>query len=252
MTRFLSAVVAVMFALGLGSMTRADEKEAKVVLDKAIKAIGGEEALSKVAAISSKGKGKIFIMENENAITVQSFVQGIDHYRGEFEGEFNGQQFKGVTVLNGAKGWRKFGEMDVMEIEGDSLANEKRSVYLQVVPILLTTLNNKGFKIESAADETVSGRPVSVIKATGPDGKDFMLYFDKESGLLTKLVAKVIDFMGMEFTQENAYSEYKDYGGIKRATKIEIKRDGEKFLQEEVTEFKVLEKLEADTFAEPK
>ena len=113
-------------------------------------------------------------------------------------------------------------------------------------------LNGNGFKFEAAGEEKVADKPAVVLKVTGPDGKDFKLYFDKESGLPVKLVAKVLSFQGDEYTSETTYADYKDFGGIKKATKLEIKRDGKPFQTWEVTEFKVLDKVEADTFAEPK
>ena len=53
--------------------------------------------------------------------------------------------------------------------------------------------------------------------------------FDKESGLPVKQVAKVLGFQGQEYTAETTFADYKDFDGIKKATKIEVKRDGETF-----------------------
>ena len=105
-------------------------------------------------------------------------------------------------------------------------------------------------KIGKDAGEIVGLDPVGV-KATGPDGKDFNLFFDKESGLPVKLVAKVVGFMGDEFTQETMFSDYQEMGGIKKATKIQTKRNGEKFQEQQVTEFKLLDQVDPKTFAEP-
>ncbi len=66
------------------------------------------------------------------------------------------------------------------------------------------------------------------------------------------MVAKVIGFNGEEYVQDSTFSDYKDFGGIKKATKVSTKRDGEDFLEGEVTDFKVLDKVPAETFAEPK
>ena len=90
------------------------------------------------------------------------------------------------------------------------------------------------------------------IKSLIVDGKDFTLYFDKETGLPVKQVAQVRGFMGDEFTQETTFADYKDFGGIKKATKIESKRDGQRFIEQEVTEFKTLDKVDPATFEEPK
>ena len=56
---------------------------------------------------------------------------------------------------------------------------------------------------------------------------------------------------GREFTQETTFGDYKEFDGIKKATKIERRRDGEKILEQEITEFKVLDKIAPETFAQP-
>jgi hypothetical protein len=187
----------------------------------------------------------------EGDFTAQTTVQGLDHYRGEFESEFGGMKIKAVSVLSGDKGWSKFGPMN-KELEDEALANEKRKLYLQIVPATILPLKGKGFKVESAPEEKVEGKPAVGLKIKGPDGKDFKLYFDKKSGLPVKLVAQVVGFMGEEFRQDTFYADYKDFKGIKKATKIESKRDGEPFIQSQITEFQVLDKVDPKLFTKPK
>ncbi len=251
MTRFIGAVHVAVLACAFGGPARADDKDARAILDKAIKALGGEEKLAAVKAATWKTKATISFGGNDSNITAQTTLQGLDHLRSEFEGDFGGNAVKGVTVLAGDKGWRKFGDMN-MEMDKDAVANEKRSVYLQWIPVTLVPLKGKDFKLEAAGEEKVGGKPAVGIKVTAPDGKDFKLYFDKESGLPVKQVAKVMGFMGDEFTQETTLGNYKVFGGIKKATKIESKRDGEKFLTAEITDFKVVPKVDPKTFEEPK
>jgi hypothetical protein len=249
MKRFLGALLISVLVSG---SVRADEQQAKAILDKAIQALGGEPKLAKAAeAATWKAKGKISLGGNESEFTGQSTIKGLDHYRSEFEGDFGGNQVKGVTVLAGDKGWRKFGDQN-MEMDADAVANEKRSIYLQVIPATIVPLKAKGFKLETAGEEKVADKPALILKVTAPDGKDFKLSFDKQSGLPVKLVAVVAGFMGDEFTQETTMADYKDFDGIKKATKVESKRDGERFVEVEILEFKTLEKVEASTFAEPK
>jgi hypothetical protein len=250
MKRHLGIAFAMAFALGICGRASADEKDATGVLDKAINAVGGAEKLDKADTFTVKAKGKMTFNDNTNEFTTQTTVQGFDHYRGEFNGEFNGEPFKGITVVDGKKGWRKFGDMK-MDMDEDQLANEKRSIYLRIIPDRLTKLKGKDFRVEASGEEKVGDAPANVLKVTGPDGKDFTLHFDKESGLLVKSVAKVAGFGGQEFTQETTYGNYKDFDGIKKATKIDAKRDGQTFIQQEITDFKVLSELPANTFAEP-
>jgi len=251
MKRFLGAVLVASLLSGSSSSLRADDKDTKAILDKAIKALGGEEKLSKATAISWKTKGTITINGDDNEFSGQTTFQGLDHYRSEFQGKFGENDVKGVVVLNGDKGWRQFGDND-MDMDADAIANEKRRIYIQTIPVTLVQLNGKGFKVESAAEEKVGDKPAAGIKVTGPDGKDFKLYFDKESGLPVRLVAQVIGFGGEEYTEDTTYGNYKDFDGIKKATKISSKRDGEKFADIEITEFKVLDKVDPATFSQPK
>ena len=44
-------------------------------------------------------------------------------------------------------------------------------------------LKGKEFKVEALGEESAGGKPAVGVKVTPPDGKEFRLYFDKESGL---------------------------------------------------------------------
>ena len=133
----------------------------------------------------------------------------------------------------------------------DAVANEKRRIYLQVIPTRLSILKEKAYKLEAADEQKVGDKPAAGIKVTGPDGKDFTIYFDKESGLPVRTVAKVIGFDQQEHTEDTTLKDYKDIDGIKKAMKSESKNDGEDFVKAEFTEFKVLDKVDAKTFSEP-
>ena len=87
MKRFLGAVLAVSVVCVSGGLSRADDKDATAILDKAIKALGGEEKLSKIKAYSVKTKGTITFGGNDNEFTAKATHEGLDHYRSEFEGQ---------------------------------------------------------------------------------------------------------------------------------------------------------------------
>ena len=245
--RGLLATIVLAFA---SPMARAEDG-GNAVLDKAIKAVGGEETLSKVKAASWKTKGTLTFMGADNPVSTATTVEGLTHSKNDFEGEFGGNKIKGSSVLAGDKGWRSFAGM-TSEMDPEALAEAKRVQYLQMGPTLLVPLKGKDFKIVAAADDKVDGKTVKGLKITGPDSKTFTLYFDEASGLPVRMVAKVKDFSGDEFTQTTTYSDFKDFQGIKKATKVEALRNGEKFQSSEITEFKVLDNVDPKTFAEPK
>jgi outer membrane lipoprotein-sorting protein len=233
----------------LSVMAARQTADATAILDKAITALGGAEKLEKIKVVSWKAKGTITFQDNANPFTSSLTVQGLDRAKQEFDGEFGGNPIHGVSVLAGDKGWRVFGDM---KMPIDNIPSEKRNVYLNVIPVTLVQLKGTDFKLEALSEEKIADKAVTVLKVTPPDKKDFKLYFDKESGLPVRLVAKVLGFQGEECTQETNFSEYKEMAGIKKATKISSKRDGEKFIDNQITEFTVSDKeADAKTFAEP-
>jgi len=252
MRSFLYAILVALTTSGIGSSTWADENEAKAIVDQAIHATGGEAKLSKAKAITWKTKGTLRFGDNENKYTAHATLAGLDKFRQEFEGEFGGNQVKGVVVLNGNRAWRKFGDMS-MTLDADAVANEKRSAYLQAIgAVTLLPLKSADFQIAAASEEKVGDADAVGIKVTAADGKDFKIFFDKTSKLPVKVVANVRGFGGDEFSQETVYSDFKDFDGIKKATKIQAKRNGQVFLDAELIEFKTLDEVAADAFEEPK
>jgi hypothetical protein len=247
MRRFIAAALAV--AAGMAAPARADDA-ATAVLDKAAKALGGEDKLGKVTAFLMEGKGSVAVMGNDSDVAVKATFQGTDHMRQEIDLKFGDMDVKGVTVLAKDKGWRKFAGMGG-PMEGGELDNLKRIVYLGTVPVTVVPLKGKGFKVEAAGEEKVGDKPAAVLKITGPEGKDFTLSFDKETGLPAKLTATVQGFGGEDVKQETVYADYKEMDGIKKATKIESNRDGQKYMTLTVTSFKVLDKVDPKMFTEP-
>jgi hypothetical protein len=99
----------------------------------------------------------------------------------------------------------------------------------------------------------VKGRPAVGVTASRKGAKDINLYFDKETGLLAKVEMRRRDLMsGEEVTEERIITEYQEAEGRKVAKKVEVLRDGKAFLEAEVTEVKVLEKVDDSEFAKPK
>src|SRR5690349_10045994 len=127
MNRLLSATIVVVL-MGCGS-AKADESAARAILDKAIKAMGGEEKLSGIKAVIVKGKGTIVLDGDDVPFTFQTTARGIEQYRTTYEGMAGGEKFTGATVIDGDKGWRKHND-EVEKLEGQELADEKRNAYL--------------------------------------------------------------------------------------------------------------------------
>jgi hypothetical protein len=228
-----------------------DHPDPMKVIDKAIKALGGEQKLTKALnGCTVKMKSVIRFEGNDHPVSIETTVGGLTLARSKIEGEFDGNKFEAVSVLNGNKATLRFAGQD-MSLDGEELANEKRQHYLSALGALVVPAKEKGFKTEAAGEENVDNKPAAILRITGPDGKDCTMYFDKETGLPVKLVAKVRNSMGQEVMQESTYADYKEMGGIKKACKGIVKHDGQKHMEWEVRDFKVLERVDTKIFEKP-
>ena len=84
-----------------------EQKAAREILDKAIKAMGGAEPVGKMKSLTWKAKAKISINEVEITTNEDWSARNIDKYRIEVNLTINGNNVSGTMVLNGDKGWSK-------------------------------------------------------------------------------------------------------------------------------------------------
>jgi hypothetical protein len=229
---------------------RADDQAAvNSVVDKAIKASGGEGKLAKYKAAMWKGKGKINVGGVEIDFAVEAAVQPPKESRVKSEGEFSGTKFERLQVVNGDKGWINLSG-NTEDMPEDQLTAAKEDLYAGWVATLVP-LKDAAFKLAPLPEIKVGNRPAAGVKVSHQRHKDINLYFDKEKGLLVKVQRRVKDMMGQEVEQETFYTDYKEHNGIQHPSKQKTKRDGSDFLQIEITEYKPVEQLDASLFAKP-
>ena len=99
----------------------------------------------------------------------------------------------------------------------------------------------------------IKGKTAVGVTASREGKKDVNLFFDKKTGLIVKTESRGRDLMsGQEVTEERFITEYQDMNGEKAAKKIEVQRDGKAFLEAEVLEVQILQKLDDGEFVQPK
>ena len=165
MRRFLGTAIAAVFYLVSDSFVQAEDPAAAAVLDKAIKALGGQEKLAKAEALSWRAKWKQGGIKNYES---RATVQGLDHRRIEIGND----QLHIIQVVSGDKGWARHADV-TRKLVGEQLAASIQDTYLEAIPITLLAIQARGLKCQAADDEQVGDKPAAVLKITGPDGKDF-------------------------------------------------------------------------------
>jgi len=245
-----------LLAFGLGFLgmattpVRADDAAPQAVLEKALKAHGGEANLAKFSASAVTFKGKFHGMGQALAMTGTLSTHRDDRLKMDIEVEAGGQKFRFATVLNGAKGWVRIAD-NTAELDKDQLAEAQHGANAAWVGTL-APLKGKPFTLDGVGESKVDGKPAVGIRASREGRRDVNLYFDKETGLLLKTETRVKDeASGQEVTEETFLSDYKDVQGTKQPMKFTTKRDGKLHTEGEVTEVTLAEKHDADVYVKP-
>jgi len=235
--------------LACSGVLRAEVKdEARAVVDKALKAVGGEAKLAKFKAGTWKAKMTASEGGNDLAITTDGSWQGLNQYHIDAEATRDGRTYAVTFIINGDKGWAK--RKEAVDEAKEELPMVKNGLYAMRAPHLLAEFKGKDFKLSYLGEMKVNDKAAVGVSVAHKDWKDISVYFDKEDGLPVKCEIRQTDPQGKEITAEFFYSDYKEMDGMKHPTKVLIRFDGKEATME-FSEIKAKDKVEDSEFAKP-
>jgi hypothetical protein len=248
MRRTLLPLAAVCGVLALGTCLRADDK-AKEVVKQGIAARGGEEKLSKVKGYREKSKGTISIMGMDIEFTADTVAAPPTKMKTELKMEVMGMAHTIEVVFNGDSMRRSIDGMN-LALQDAEKDDAKQRMQVAHAMRLTPLLDDKAFQLKALADAKVGGKDAEVVEVTSKDLKETKFYFDKATHLLAMVEYEGVGPMGNKGKQELHMSEYKEFDGVKQPTKLAISNDGTKFLEQSLTEYKPLDKVDDKEFAD--
>ena len=146
MKKPLLSVLVVGVLLGAGSGWADEQPDAKVLLDKAIQAMGGRAKLAKLATGSMKARITGGPGGQEIAVDIDGTWRGMSQYRANVEVQQGGNNFKGVLVFTVAQGWIKKGD-DTKDAPEGVAPFIQNIFYAGRMPQLLPALRDKAYKL---------------------------------------------------------------------------------------------------------
>jgi hypothetical protein len=233
-------------ALVVSASVRADDREtALAVVEQAIKAHGGADALARSANSSRSGKGTITVEGKELAVTTEAVLSLPDKERVAVVVE---KQLPITIVLNNDKGWKLTGGA-AADLPKDSVEDLRGEAYVWWLATLVP-LKKAPFELSPVPEIKVSGKAAVGVKAVNKGRPDAKLYFDKLTGLLVKIEVRAKE-AGLEVFKEYFYSDHKEIDGVKVALR-EVKLVNGRASQDVIlTAFKVLPKPDESAFGKP-
>src|SRR5688572_20657703 len=99
---------AMVLAVAVGCSGRSgvtDKDDARAIIEKAIKAQGGEEKLAPFKAGRWKGKGTMTMQGRTIPVTMELVYELPDKYKSNMQFEVQGRKIEVLQVMEGEKGW---------------------------------------------------------------------------------------------------------------------------------------------------
>ena len=223
----------------------ADQEDAAAIVDQAIKAHGGADALNKAQTMVRSGAGTMTTFDTTVPFTDEWIMKLPDKLR--MAVDFNNKA-RVTTVLNGDKGWQAAGGK-TMELSADHLREQRTELYVLWLTTL-TPLKKDDIKLSTLPEIKVNGEPATGVKATSKNKPDVKLYFDKKTHLLVK-VERTVREAGIAVNKADVYSNYKDFDGVKLPTKQVLFLSGRKFTDVASIDYKLKSKIADATFGKP-
>jgi photosynthetic reaction center cytochrome c subunit len=174
------------------------------VLAKYITAIGGEAALAKVTSRVEKGSA---LTPEGPPISIDIYTKSPD----ERVSVVHTPKGDSVTAYNGQAGWLAFPGRPLREMS----AADQQAARLDAEAFYPIQLEHEftDLKLDSHTDK-VGGRETNVVLGLTKGQPPVKLYFDKDSGLLVRMVHYADTPLGLNPTQVD-FADYRDVSGVK-------------------------------------
>jgi photosynthetic reaction center cytochrome c subunit len=211
------------------------QPSADQIIDKYIQVIGGAERLAGLKSYVAKGTSVGFGGFGGGG-QVQIFAKYPDQRATIIEFPVATGRGQSVRIYNGREGWLEtpLTVLGEYQLTGGELAGARLDAQLsfpgQIKQVLSnfrvslpTTISDLPGPSSQTSEESSKGsgeeRLVNVVQGSGPQGLLATLYFDRESGLLVRLVRSARTPIGRVPTQVD-FGDYRDVGGIKMPFRV--------------------------------
>lgn len=226
------------------SMAFADE-EAKRIIEKAIGARGGKESIAKRLCCRMQFK-QAFYDEDEK-------VDVLTDYWSDFPGKAKAvntskpNNLTTIGVLNGKQAWtRSLARNVTRDWTEEELSEVEENTYLTKVSLFFPLVEEQGFALSALGEQIINKKKVVGVKVASENHPPVLLYFDRDTCLLVKVVKKV-----RSDTFEEYHHDYKKYHGFIIARKSTMYKDGKKIREFELLDFEPLKSIDPKMFDKP-
>ena len=227
-----------------------DEAKIEKLFREAIQVLGGDTFL-KVTDMVSNGTYYLFDRDGNSSglIKFDDYTRLPDRVRFE---SGNKRKERDVTVFNleRKEGWILEDEKTTREATPDEMEGFKNDVKHSIDTIFRTRYKdpeNKLFYL-GPSDTDVQ---LEMVRLLDPENDEVTIYFDRLSKLPAKIEYQVIDKRGLRYREAQEFSQWHMIQGVNTPLRIDISRNGRKFVQQFILKITYNNKLQDSFFSKP-
>ena len=217
------------------------------VLDRAIKAVGGEQMLRKLANSQYRSEVTAFVAgQAQPGGQEKTLIKLPDCIKVEI----TDRKQAGTFALHGSEGWVQMdGQTEKMRPHAvESMQEDLHCIKLQY----LVGAKDPRYQLKMLPPKRVEGVLSDGILVSGEGVPDVSLYFDKRSGLLVKSEMRLRDpMLGHIVFREVFLKDYEDVQGLKYPMHIVIYNDYSRYREVKMKDVKFLENIRDSEFQSP-
>jgi hypothetical protein len=159
--------------------------DARPVIEKAIKALGGEEVLTYRAAVHARVKVSYIGLPGGGALPDLGITGEIWTQKGSMRTDLvvvlPGQKMTMTRAVHNGQGWQQDNGAP-RDMTAEEKAEWERSEYVDRVLGLVPLLKEKGLTVEALGKKKVDGAELVGVKVSSAGKPDVTIYFDPETG----------------------------------------------------------------------
>ena len=222
-----------------------DREDALAVVEQAVKAHGGADALAKARTAVRSGEGVVYQGGKEAAFTDEMTWDLPGRWRDAVEIQ---KAIRFTIAVDGDKGWQSVGGT-AADAGPERLRELREEMYVLWLETL-TPLTKGGFDLAPLPGAKVNGRAAAGVRASSKGHADAKLYFDARTHLLVK-VARAAEEAGLNLDKEYLLDGHKEFDGVTLPTHVVETLDGKKSSELTSASYKFLPKADDSLFAKP-
>jgi hypothetical protein len=242
-------VLSVAALLVVSGLLRAQESPREII-ERAIRAHGGQERLARVRADRVRLSGTLHVGGGAVSFTNETTVQLPDRFKSVVRVTVRDKTQTIVHLLDGGRA-AILADGAPQPVSSVHIAQLRQTLQLDHALRLVPLLTDPAFTLEPLGDTPINGRPAVGVRVLGYGQRDVRLFFDRQSGLLVKTEQLLDGVGGKDVRNEAYYSRYQDMGGYLRPTRVVAYRDGRRVMDAELMSATPLDQVDPAEFSKP-